>query len=81
MVCGYALRNFTDLAASLAEAARVLRPGGRLAVLEVADRPSAGLMRRGFELWFGRCVPAIGGAALGRRRLPLPPPIDRLPAR
>jgi demethylmenaquinone methyltransferase/2-methoxy-6-polyprenyl-1,4-benzoquinol methylase len=60
VVCGYALRNFTDLAASIAEAARVLRPGGRLAVLEVAS-PANGLMRRGFDLWFGRCVPAIGG--------------------
>ena len=60
VVCGYALRNFTDLPASLAEAARVLRPGGRLAVLEVAS-PTNGLMRRGFDLWFGRCVPAIGG--------------------
>jgi demethylmenaquinone methyltransferase/2-methoxy-6-polyprenyl-1,4-benzoquinol methylase len=60
VVCGYALRNFTDLAASLAEAARVLRPGGRLAVLEVAT-PENGVMRRGFDVWFGRCVPAIGG--------------------
>lgn len=60
VVCGYALRNFTDLPASLAEAARVLRPGGRLAVLEVAS-PDGPLMRRGFDLWFGRCVPAIGG--------------------
>jgi demethylmenaquinone methyltransferase/2-methoxy-6-polyprenyl-1,4-benzoquinol methylase len=60
VVCGYALRNFTDLPASLAEVARVLRPGGRLAVLEVAS-PENGLLRRGFDLWFGRCVPAIGG--------------------
>jgi demethylmenaquinone methyltransferase/2-methoxy-6-polyprenyl-1,4-benzoquinol methylase len=60
VVCGYALRNFTDLAGSLAEAARVLRPGGRLALLEVAA-PTNPLMRRGFDVWFGRCVPAIGG--------------------
>ena len=40
VVCGYALRNFTDLAASLGEAARVLRPGGRIAVLEVAAPPA-----------------------------------------
>jgi demethylmenaquinone methyltransferase / 2-methoxy-6-polyprenyl-1,4-benzoquinol methylase len=59
IVCGYALRNFTDLPGALAEAARVLRPGGRLAVLEVAA-PPPGLLRRGFDLWFGRCVPAIG---------------------
>jgi len=60
VVCGYALRNFTDLAASLAEAARVLRPGGRVAMLEVAS-PESALLRRGFDVWFGRCVPAIGG--------------------
>jgi demethylmenaquinone methyltransferase / 2-methoxy-6-polyprenyl-1,4-benzoquinol methylase len=60
VACGYALRNFTDLAASLGEAARVLRPGGRLAVLEVAE-PDRLLLRGGFEFWFRRCVPAIGG--------------------
>ena len=38
-VCGYALRNFTDLAGDPGECARVLRPGGRLAVLEV-DAPT-----------------------------------------
>ncbi|MGH9007439.1 MAG: ubiquinone/menaquinone biosynthesis methyltransferase [Acidimicrobiales bacterium] len=81
VVCGYALRNFTDLAASLAEAARVVRPGGRLAVLEVAA-PENDLVRRGYDLWFGRCVPAIGGLlsdGAAYRYLPrstayLPPP-------
>ncbi len=81
VVSGFALRNFTDLGGSLAEAARVLRPGGRLALLEVAT-PERGLLRRGFEVWFGRCVPAIGGLISDRdayRYLPrstayLPPP-------
>ncbi len=61
LVCGYALRNFTDLAATLAESARVLRPGGRLAVLEV-DTPTARLWRAGYDLWFTRAVPALGAA-------------------
>ncbi len=65
VVCGFALRNFTDLEGSLAEAARVLRPGGRLAVLEVAA-PEGRLLRAGFDLWFGRCVPAIGGVLSDR---------------
>jgi demethylmenaquinone methyltransferase/2-methoxy-6-polyprenyl-1,4-benzoquinol methylase len=61
VVCGYALRNFTDLDASLRETARVVRPGGRLALLEVAS-PESGLMRAGFRLWFERIVPVLGGA-------------------
>jgi demethylmenaquinone methyltransferase/2-methoxy-6-polyprenyl-1,4-benzoquinol methylase len=60
LVCGYALRNFTDLAVALAETARVLRPGGRLAVLEV-DAPSSRFLRTGYNLWFHKVVPAIGG--------------------
>lgn len=59
VVCGYALRNFTDLGACLAEAGRVLRPGGRLALLEVAEPPS-GAMRLGYKVWFEHGVPAIG---------------------
>jgi demethylmenaquinone methyltransferase/2-methoxy-6-polyprenyl-1,4-benzoquinol methylase len=59
ITCGYALRNFTDLEATLAEMARVVRPGGRLSLLEVAE-PRAGLWRAGFRLWFRRVVPFIG---------------------
>ena len=65
LVCGYALRNFTDLAATLAESARVLRPGGRLAVLEV-DTPTAPLWRAGYDLWFTKAVPALGAALSDR---------------
>ena len=61
MVCGYALRNFTDLAAALGECARVLRAGGRLAVLEV-DAPSSRLWRAGYDVWFTKAVPLLGGA-------------------
>jgi len=61
IVCGYALRNFTDLGASLAEAARVTRPGGRIAVLEVSS-PEGTLLRAGYRIWFEHVVPAIGGA-------------------
>jgi demethylmenaquinone methyltransferase/2-methoxy-6-polyprenyl-1,4-benzoquinol methylase len=60
VVCGYALRNFTDLEAVMAEVARVLRPGGRLAALEVAA-PPGGLLRTGHAVWFERVVPALGG--------------------
>jgi demethylmenaquinone methyltransferase/2-methoxy-6-polyprenyl-1,4-benzoquinol methylase len=57
--CGYALRNFTDLAATIREMGRVVRPGGRISVLEIAE-PSGGLWRAGFRLWFRHVVPFIG---------------------
>ena len=59
LTCGYALRNFTDLQSSFNEMARVIRPGGRLSILEVAE-PRLGLWRWGFNLWFRRVVPLIG---------------------
>jgi demethylmenaquinone methyltransferase / 2-methoxy-6-polyprenyl-1,4-benzoquinol methylase len=60
LVCGYALRNFTDLGATLDECARVLRAGGRLAVLEV-DAPTSRLWRAGYDVWFTKAVPLLGG--------------------
>ncbi|MHB1583149.1 MAG: ubiquinone/menaquinone biosynthesis methyltransferase [Acidimicrobiales bacterium] len=60
VVCGYALRNFTELGLSLEEVARVLRPGGRVALLEVAT-PPPGLLQAGFDVWFERVVPRLGG--------------------
>jgi demethylmenaquinone methyltransferase/2-methoxy-6-polyprenyl-1,4-benzoquinol methylase len=65
LVCGYALRNFTDLGPALAETARVLRPGGRLAVLEV-DAPTSRVLRAGYDVWFQRVVPALGAALSDR---------------
>ncbi len=64
--CGYALRNFTDLAGTLAEVGRVVRPGGRIAILEVAE-PRRGLWRAGFRLWFRRVVPVLGGLLSNRQ--------------
>ncbi len=61
VLCAYALRNFTDLAASFAEAARVIRPGGRISILEVATPPNP-VVRAGHRLWFHHVVPAIGAA-------------------
>jgi demethylmenaquinone methyltransferase/2-methoxy-6-polyprenyl-1,4-benzoquinol methylase len=65
LVCGYALRNFTDLAGALAETARVLRPGGRLAILEV-DAPRSTFLRAGYDIWFKRIVPRLGAALSDR---------------
>jgi demethylmenaquinone methyltransferase/2-methoxy-6-polyprenyl-1,4-benzoquinol methylase len=60
VVCGFALRNVDDLAAVLREVARVVRPGGRMALLEV-DEPSGPLVRLGHRLWFEHGVPILGG--------------------
>ena len=60
VTCGFALRNLTGLKPFFAELARSLRPGGRIAILEV-DSPPNPLLRLGHGLYFGRVVPFIGG--------------------
>ena len=66
LTCGYALRNFSDLAATFVEMGRVVRPGGRLSFLEVAE-PRSGLWRAGFRLWFRHAVPLLGSLVSSRR--------------
>jgi demethylmenaquinone methyltransferase / 2-methoxy-6-polyprenyl-1,4-benzoquinol methylase len=60
VTCGFALRNLVDLPAFFAELARVVRPGGRIALLEVAEPPNP-VLRWGHAFYFGRIVPRIGG--------------------
>lgn len=59
ITCGFALRNFTAIPPMLRESARVLRPGGRLVLLEVAT-PENPLLRFGHAVWFRRVVPLLG---------------------
>ncbi len=59
--CGFALRNLIDLPAFFGELARVVRPGGRIALLEVAEPPNP-ILRRGHRVYFGVVVPRIGAA-------------------
>lgn len=63
--CGFALRNLVDLDAFFAEIARVVRPGGRISLLE-ASQPDGTLMRAGHAVYFGRMVPMIGGVLSDR---------------
>ena len=55
---GFGVRNVADLERALAELHRVLRPGGRLGILEIT-RPR-GPLRVFFSLWFDRIVPLLG---------------------
>jgi demethylmenaquinone methyltransferase / 2-methoxy-6-polyprenyl-1,4-benzoquinol methylase len=59
---GFGARNFADLGRGLQELARVVRPGGRVVVLEITN-PRRGLLSRFFQLWFDRTIPAIGRLA------------------
>jgi demethylmenaquinone methyltransferase / 2-methoxy-6-polyprenyl-1,4-benzoquinol methylase len=59
VVSGFALRNFSDLDRVLRETARVVRPYGRIAFLEV-DTPANPLLRIGHGIWFRHVVPRLG---------------------
>lgn len=57
---GFALRNVVDIEGFARELARVIRPGGAIALLEVAEPPNA-LLRAGHNLYFRNVVPRVGG--------------------
>ncbi|MEA2481539.1 MAG: demethylmenaquinone methyltransferase / 2-methoxy-6-polyprenyl,4-benzoquinol methylase [Thermoleophilaceae bacterium] len=56
---GFGARNFSDLGRGLAEMARVVRPGGRVVVLEITT-PQRPPLSWFFKLWFDTLVPALG---------------------
>ncbi len=60
ITCGFGLRNFTAIAPVLQECARVVRPGGRIAMLEVSE-PTSRATRALHTLYFRKIVPFIGG--------------------
>jgi len=59
IICGFALRNLVDLETFFTECARVIRPGGRIALLDVGV-PHNRLVRFGNNIYFGKVVPRIG---------------------
>ncbi len=75
---GFGVRNVADLDLALAELRRVLRPGGRLAILEITQ--ARGVLRPFFSLWFDRVVPLLGKVLPGGRAYAyLPASVRRFP--
>lgn len=59
VICGFALRNLVDLPTFFVEIARVLKPDGRVVLLDVGV-PHNPIIRFGNNIYFGKIVPKIG---------------------
>jgi demethylmenaquinone methyltransferase/2-methoxy-6-polyprenyl-1,4-benzoquinol methylase len=59
---GFGARNFSDLERGLAEMARVVRPGGRVVVLEITT-PTGPPLSTFLDVWFDHLVPVLGRLA------------------
>jgi demethylmenaquinone methyltransferase / 2-methoxy-6-polyprenyl-1,4-benzoquinol methylase len=76
---GFGVRNFADLDRGLGELVRVLRPGGRLVVLEITQ-PQRPPLTWFFRIWFDRMVPLLGTVAGDRDAYSyLPASVRRFP--
>lgn len=60
VTCGFALRNVVSLGGFFRELGRIVRPGGRVVLLD-ASEPDNRVVRAGHAIYFNRVVPMIGG--------------------
>jgi demethylmenaquinone methyltransferase / 2-methoxy-6-polyprenyl-1,4-benzoquinol methylase len=75
---GFGARNFSDLSRGLSEMARVVRPGGRVVVLEITT-PQRPPLSTFFELWFDHAIPALGRVVDSQAYSYLPSSVRRFP--
>jgi len=75
---GFGARNFSDLDRGLAEMTRVVRPGGRVVVLEITT-PRRPPLSTFFDLWFDHAVPALGRVVDSQAYSYLPTSVKRFP--
>ncbi len=63
---GYGIRNVADPQLAIREMARVVKPGGRVMILETGDTPDSPL-RGFFDFYFRQVIPRVGGWVTGKR--------------